>query len=691
MSLIFMALVLGAALMTTSYVTYKNSMNRQYENMGNQIARTVMTVLDDELIGTYSRQVDNADPEEIMAGEEYQDLIRLLRELKEDNEVLYLYMVRPTETGAYFIFDTDETEGACPYGYFMEYYEGSFSKHVDELLAGDFLPPIISKEGYGWIISITYPYFSDDELLGYLCIDLSMDDVISQRMRFMRQLIAITFLIVVVICFLDYLFFNRVLVRPVKKMSEATEGYIHSKEQSGTDGSLIDRLDIRTGDELQDLCTSLKKMEKDLNEYMKELTTVTSEKERIGAELDVATRIQSNMLPGIFPPFPDRKEFDIFATMNPAKEVGGDFYDFFLLDHDHLGLVMADVSGKGVPAALFMVIAKTLIKNRAQMGGTPDEILAYVNEQLTEGNDAGYFVTVWLAIIEISTGKGLAVNAGHEHPVVKHADGIFELSKRRHSPAVGIMEGMKFGFYEFQLHPGDRLFVYTDGIPEATDAALNMFGNDRMIESLNRRRDLPAKELLHGVKADIDAFVGNAPQFDDVTMLCMDYYGVSEEVVPEADTGDDKEAHTAASAPEERMQAKLVLDATVENLDLLNEFLEEQLTKLGCSMKEIMQLQLSAEEVFVNIASYAYTPARGKAWIDLETLPEDRSVVEISFRDNGKPYDPLKKEDPDITLPAEERGIGGLGIFMVKSSMDDVQYEYQDFQNVLRIRKRVQI
>ena len=251
---------------------------------------------------------------------------------------------------------------------------------------------------------------------------------------------------------------------------------------------------------------------------------VEREKERIGAELNVATQIQADMLPSIFPPFPELSdEFDIYATMHPAKEVGGDFYDFFLIDEDHLGIVMADVSGKGVPAALFMVIAKTLIKNRAMMGGGPAEILSDVNDQLCQNNKAQLFVTVWLGILELSTGRGVAANAGHEHPVLRRAGGAFEQVIYRHSPAVAAMEGIRFRQHEFEMHPGDTLFIYTDGLTEATNAASELFGDARLVASLNRHGDGDLNGLLTGVRDDIQAFVGEAPQFDDMTMLGLTY------------------------------------------------------------------------------------------------------------------------------------------------------------------------
>lgn len=251
----------------------------------------------------------------------------------------------------------------------------------------------------------------------------------------------------------------------------------------------------------------------------------TEKTERLATELNLATDIQANVLPNIFPVFPERKEFDLHASMTPAKEVGGDFYDFFFVDEDHIALVMADVSGKGVPAALFMMVARTLIKNRAMMGGSPAEILCDVNNQLCEGNVAELFVTVWLGILEISTGKGMAANAGHEHPVLRRKDDEFALVEYRHSPAVAAIEGMKFKEHPFELKPGDTLFVYTDGVAEATDSSNELFGTDRMLDALNKDPDAMPEQILINVKDGIDEFVKGAEQFDDITMLCLRYNG----------------------------------------------------------------------------------------------------------------------------------------------------------------------
>ena len=248
---------------------------------------------------------------------------------------------------------------------------------------------------------------------------------------------------------------------------------------------------------------------------------ITAEKERIGAELNVATQIQADMLPRIFPAFPERPEFDIYASMTPAKEVGGDFYDFFLVDDDHLAMVIADVSGKGVPAALFMVIAKTLLKNAAQTGLPPKAVLEKVNNQLCENNEAEMFVTVWLGIYEISTGKLTAANAGHEYPAIRRSGGRFELVKDRHGFVLAGMEDARYREYELELGMGDTLFLYTDGVAEAIGAANILYGTERMLATLNTAPGRCPEKLLRDVKQDIDRFVGDAPQFDDITMLAI--------------------------------------------------------------------------------------------------------------------------------------------------------------------------
>ena len=296
-----------------------------------------------------------------------------------------------------------------------------------------------------------------------------------------------------------------------------------------SDGSLDYQARVYDNDEIGDLARGFNNMAISLKEYIKDFASVTAERERIGAELNIAKSIQAELLPCNFPPFPGRNEFDIYATMDPAKEVGGDFYDFFFIDYDHLALVIADVSGKGIPAALFMAISKTLIKNRAQMGGTPSEILSVVNNQLCEyGSRSELFVTVWLGILEISTGKIVASNAGHEYPAIRRAGGSYKLMKLPNNPAVATLEGINFREDKFTLRRGDSLFIYTDGVAEATrinGKHEELYGTERMIDALSRHAEEPVDKLLVSMRREVDEFAGDAPQFDDITMLALQYYG----------------------------------------------------------------------------------------------------------------------------------------------------------------------
>ncbi|MBP5155112.1 MAG: PP2C family protein-serine/threonine phosphatase [Clostridia bacterium] len=252
------------------------------------------------------------------------------------------------------------------------------------------------------------------------------------------------------------------------------------------------------------------------------------EASRIDTELSMATRIQTDMLPNIFPAFPDRSEFDIYASMKPAKEVGGDFYDFFFIDEDRLGLVIADVSGKGVPAALFMMASKILVQNYAMMNKDPKAALEATNDQICRNNREQMFVTVWLGILDLKTGMLTASNAGHEYPIIKTPDVGFRLCKDTHGFVIGGMEGMRFKEYEMQLEKGSVLFLYTDGVAEASNAENELFGTDRLLEALNVCDAATPKEVLDGVNAAVEAFVNGAPQFDDLTMLCLKYNGKAE-------------------------------------------------------------------------------------------------------------------------------------------------------------------
>ena len=272
---------------------------------------------------------------------------------------------------------------------------------------------------------------------------------------------------------------------------------------------------------LQEQMETIRRMEKEQMEQ----ESRRKEQELMIRELQMAREIQGGVLPHIFPPFPDRKEIDLFASMDPARDVGGDFYDFYFIDEDHLCLLIADVSGKGIPAALFMMVAKRILEDSARLEYSVSEILEKTNGALCDNNHAEMFVTVWLGILEISTGRLTAANAGHEYPVIRKKGSSFELYKDKHGFVIGGMKGIHYREYQIRLNPGDKIFIYTDGVPEATAGNGEMFGTERMVAALNTCGESCPEEILKGVRKAVDSFVGDAEQFDDLTMLCLEYKG----------------------------------------------------------------------------------------------------------------------------------------------------------------------
>ena len=334
-----------------------------------------------------------------------------------------------------------------------------------------------------------------------------------------RNSTIILLIVIAALMLIAALILGKRIVRPLKtitrRISELKDGNLEFKMEDA----------YRTGDEVEELAQSFATLSHKTMEYVETVKQVTAEKERIGAELSLATQIQNSMLPHIVPAFPDRTDFDVLGKMDPAKEVGGDFYDYFLIDPDHLCMLIADVSGKGVPAALFMMASKIILQSVAMLGKSPAEILQKTNDSVCTNNEAEMFVTVWLGILELSTGRLTAANAGHEYPALRNADGLFELYKDRHGFVIGGLEGAKYREYEIQLEPGSKLFVYTDGVPEATSAEKELFGTDRMIAALNEDPGASPEGILTNVRRAVDGFVKEAEQFDDLTMLCLEYKG----------------------------------------------------------------------------------------------------------------------------------------------------------------------
>lgn len=429
-------------------------------------------------------------------------------EYKEDTFIISANggnQTRGTEMGTAYIFGVEVTNN--------DIQKGSFERLKDKETDSIFLDNYL--DGYRYMFRI-----NDMNLITGMTFDVSsmQHAVMVHTIRFLIAFIILQIILVLVCRFLLF----RNFIKPLKIIEKNVREYSKTKDADSAKKSL-EKVD--SDNEIGSLSDGVYEMICEIEDHLDEIRTVTAENERITVELDLAQKIQTDMLPSIFPPFPENTQFDIYANMDPAKEVGGDFYDFFMVDKTHVALVMADVSGKGVPASLFMVVAKTLIKNYALMGGSPAEVLDKVNTQLMDGNEEGMFVTVWMAVIDINTGKGLAANAGHEHPVIRHKDGSFELVKYKHSLAVAMMPGVPFEEHEIEIKPGDRVFVYTDGLPEARNSDKEFFGTDRMLDVLNKDPYAKGHALLTAMINEMSSFVGNAEQFDDVTMLIFDYYG----------------------------------------------------------------------------------------------------------------------------------------------------------------------
>jgi serine phosphatase RsbU (regulator of sigma subunit) len=304
---------------------------------------------------------------------------------------------------------------------------------------------------------------------------------------------------------------RKLVVRNIHKINESLSAI--------TDGNLDTVVDVRSHLEFDSLSNDINATVDTLKRYIKEA------EERIDAELAFAKAIQHSALPAVHPLYDNRKEFDIFASMHTAKEVGGDFYDFYFIDEDHLAFLIADVSGKGIPAAMFMMRSKTIIKSYAESGMSVEEVFTLANEKLCEGNDAGMFVTAWMGILNIRNGKVLFANAGHNHPLVKHSDGTFEYLKSRAGFVLAGMEGVRYRKNELVLEPGDAIYLYTDGVTEATDLNEELYGEDRLHSILEKYKDETMEVICSEIKKDVDLFAGEAPQFDDITMLALKFKG----------------------------------------------------------------------------------------------------------------------------------------------------------------------
>ena len=522
--------LLSICLGIVGYKTYYKGMIQKYK----EYERTILKLA--------SQKIDWDGVEEAIAsGKEnaaHKALSERLDFVKSNSEIAWLYLIEPLNDSS-----INNMKYICTGNTQKDYADGMTDRLGD--LTGNEFPAYVAKQYLDFFKNSApgeYWYYpnktewgsvyttsivvrnSAGKALGVMSVDINMFDIDATMRVYPLSILLAGLVFAAAFVLILILWLNRRVIHPLKSLQNSAVDFV--SKASGEDVESLNFKDprINTQDEIQSLSSALVTMASETKEYMQKLIHETSERERISADLNVATQIQSDMLPH---EFPQREDFVLYATMNPAKEVGGDFYDFFFIDKDHLALVIADVSGKGVPAALFMVIAKTIIKNRAlsEKALSSAQILHEANDQLCEGNDAGLFVTAWMGILDLNTGIVTAANAGHEFPAVRQPGKDFELVKDKHGLVLAGIEGSTYTDYEIALEKGATLFVYTDGVPEATNAANELFEFERTVKALNVNPAAEPKDLLGIVRGEVDKFVGDAPQFDDLTILAIKYNG----------------------------------------------------------------------------------------------------------------------------------------------------------------------
>ena len=519
LGIIIFGILLGSIISIIGYWEFTSVLEQQYNDSAYEIAETAARYLNPDKFEEYlsTGKVD----------EEYRMIEKRLDDLVDATDTTLIYVAK-VDVSDYrtltYIYDSVNSASGFdryPLGYTAVGVAEEYVNNVRNIItkgerATEYLYSYSEESGAHTTAGIAI-YDSKGEIVAILGVEKAMRRLENARNTYVKDVLLGVLAAICLFLIVYSTFLYREILLPILAVTDEAKRFADSNTPSDKLSS------INKNDEIGVLAKAVGKMETDIVEYVENLTLVTAEKERIGAELSIATQIQADMLPGIFPAFPDKPEFDIYATMNPAKEVGGDFYDFFMVDESHLAIVMADVSGKGVPAALFMVIGKTLIKDHTQPGRDLGEVFTEVNNILCESNSEGLFITAFEGVLDLVSGEFTFVNAGDEIPFICKKDDSYEPYKIRAGFVLAGMEGIRYQCGTMQLSPGDRLFQYTDGVTEATDKDGRLYGMGRLGEILAQNAALPPMELLGKIKEDIDAFVGDAPQFDDITMLCLEY------------------------------------------------------------------------------------------------------------------------------------------------------------------------
>lgn len=534
-------LVIGLSLygiaLTGQYITESFTLARSAAIVVNNVTDTEL--LSNAVMDIYRGVSDEVrenqyDPEyrdrftEIETDKDYLKLQMELRRLTSSSDVRYLYlgMYDIERQALVYICDPDEDpKTLCKSGEWEIAEADELEKFTTWDGTGQ-LYDIGTSMRHGYMCTSGYPLKNDQgETYAFMLADVTLMGVIKGISLLALQYAVALIVALIVIGQVSNKRMQRLVVDPINSISLAAQEYVKDRSTGNISTDHFEKLGIHTGDEIEQLSIVMSDMEHNISEYETELSAAIAEQEKAHTEMSLASRIQKNMLPGKFPAFPDRDDFEIYASMDPAKEVGGDYYDFFMIDDDHLCFFIADVSGKGIPAALFMMATMIILANTAMNTDEYDtsRMLNSANSMICRHNEANMFVTVWIGILELSTGKLRASNAGHEYPVIRYPNGKYEMIRDKHGLVLGAMSDSVYNEYFLQMEPGTTLFLYTDGVPEATDENGELFGTERLVETLNNDVEADPEKVLDNVKSAVDQFVGDVPQFDDLTMLCIEY------------------------------------------------------------------------------------------------------------------------------------------------------------------------
>ena len=506
------------------YNSFTEALLQQYAEGAFLTARTAAELVDADRMDEYAQSGGTTAA--------YLEVLDRMDHLCNSSGSTFIYVIQPDRSDyrhITFLFSTiDHNSHYTKYDFgfvrdttndeYREKYRALYDREAEQEL-------VIRDKGYietdSHITAMIGLKGSDDEVKAILCVQRQMDVLASVRNTYIKKIAAVLISLALIVIAGQSVYLHRVLLHPLTLVTEEAARF--SRENTANPQKLGEV--IRNKDEIGQLAASIDHMEEQIETYIGDITRITAERERISTELSLATRIQAAFVPHTFPPFPDRPEFELYASMDPAKEVGGDFYDFFMVDDTHLAIVIADVSDKGIPAALFMMSSMLMLHQAAMGERSPAKVLESVNDQICANNREQMFVSVWLGVLDLNTGVVTAANAGHEYPIVKQPGERFEILHDRHGFVLGGMEGLSYTEYELQLRPDAKLFLYTDGLPEASKQDNVLFGLERTLEALHAAEDGSPAEILAAVNAAVAAYVGDARQFDDLTMMCLHYSG----------------------------------------------------------------------------------------------------------------------------------------------------------------------